>query len=355
MKAACIKQRVNLHGGISKMAQRKTRVEKRTSLLHAELERIAANIPLPYVVELPLKLAMHRLHFLSWQERLLILENIHSKEDFLSIGLAEIESFLYRSIHVREPDMARIWDQAEKDAEQLARMGAKFVCVTDKEYPPLLREIHRAPFGLFVRGDSRCLGLQAVTMVGTRMPTWAGVRAAVHLAREAAEAGLCVVSGLARGIDSAAHRGALQSAGKATIAVLPCGIDRVYPPSNRSLAAGIIAANGCLVTEYPPGVSLDRYRFPERNRILAGFSHLIIVVEAPIHSGALITAEFALNEGRDVAVAAECIGSSQNAGADALSKEGACQVRSGAEIMAIMSGSGAWNWAHERSGIFGRD
>lgn len=355
MKAACVEQRVNLHGGISKMAHRKTRVEMRSSLVHAELERIAENIPLPSVVELPLKLALHRLHFLSWQERLLILEIIHNKEDFLSIGLAEIESFLYRSIRAREPDMARIWEQAERDAEQLVRMDAKFVCVTDKEYPPLLREIHRAPFGLFVRGDSRCLGLQAVTMVGTRMPTWAGVRAAVHLAREAAEAGLCVVSGLARGIDSAAHRGALQSAGKATIAVLPCGLDRVYPPSNRPLAAGIIAAGGCLVTEYPPGVSLDRYRFPERNRILAGFSRLILVVEAPEHSGALITAEFALNEGRDVAVAAECIGSSRNAGADGLSKEGACQVRSGTEIMAIMSGSGAWDWAHERSGIIGRD
>lgn len=92
MKAACAELRVNLHGGISKMAHRKPRVEMRSSLVHAELERIAENIPLLDAVELPLKLALHRLHFLSWQERLLILENIHCKEDFLSLGLAEIES-----------------------------------------------------------------------------------------------------------------------------------------------------------------------------------------------------------------------------------------------------------------------
>ncbi len=317
----------------------------RATLIQAELDRISAALPPLDAFPLPLRLAMHRLHFLRWQEQILLLEQIRDREHFLSLGLAEIESFLYRSIHAQLPDMARVWAQAERDAEIVGRLSATFISVTDKEYPPLLREIHRAPFGIFVRGDFRALRWPGVTVVGTRMPSWRGLRAAVSLAKEAADAGFSVVSGLARGIDAGAHRGALQSGISPTIAVLPCGVDRVYPPSNAPLAAAILDAGGCLVTEYPPGVSLDRYRFPERNRILAGLSKLTLIVEAPEKSGALITAELALSEGRDVAVAAACLGSSRNAGADALAREGACAVHSGAEIAALFHGAGIWNWA----------
>jgi DNA processing protein len=346
MKAACVVRRVNPCGGSSKMAHEKPH-KVRSALIQAELDRISAALPPLDSFSLPFKLAMQRLHFLSWQERILLLEQIQSRENFLSLGLAEIESFLYRSVHARLPDMARVWEQAERDAEFLRRFGAHFICVTEKEYPPLLREIYSAPFGLFVRGDFRGLCWPPVTVVGTRMPTWTGVRAAVRLAKEAADAGLSVVSGLARGVDAAAHRGALQSGVSPTIAVLPCGLDRIYPPSNAPLAAAMLDAGGCLVTEYPPGVSLDRYRFPERNRILAGFSKLTLVVEAPEKSGALITAELALGEGRDVAIAAACLGSSRNAGADALAREGACAVHNGDEVVALFKGAGAWNWVFE--------
>lgn len=350
MKAAGALRRVNTCGGYSNMAYRRPH-RARTALIQAELDRISTALPPLDSLPLSLKLAMHRLHFLSWQEQILLLEQVRDREHFVSLGLAEIESFLYRSIHAQLPDMARVWAQAERDAEIVGRLGATFVSVTDKEYPPLLREIHRAPFGLFVRGDCRVLRWPGVTVVGTRMPSWRGLRAAVSLAKEAADAGFSVVSGLARGIDAGAHRGALQSGVAPTIAVLPCGVDRVYPPSNASLAAAILDAGGCLVTEYPPGVSLDRYRFPERNRILAGLSKLTLVVEAPEKSGALITAELSLSEGRDVAVAAACLGSSRNAGADALAREGACAVHSGAEIAALFHGAGIWDWVFATNAV----
>ncbi len=350
MKAAGALGRVNPCGGSSKMAHGRPH-RARAALMQAELDRISAALPPLDSFSLPLRLAMHRLHFLSWQERILLLGQVRDSGHFLSLGLAEIESFLYRSVHAQLPDMARVWGQAERDAEFLGRLGATFICVTEKEYPPLLREIHRAPFGLFVRGDARSLCWPPVTVVGTRMPSWRGLRAAVHLAKEAADAGFSVVSGLARGVDAAAHRGALQSGASPTVAVLPCGLDRVYPPSNAPLAAAILDAGGCLVTEYPPGVSLDRYRFPERNRILAGVSKLTLVVEAPEKSGALITAELALSEGRDVAIAAACLGSSRNAGADALAREGACAVHSGAEIAALFHGAGVWDWVFEKKAV----
>jgi DNA processing protein len=275
-----------------------------------------------------LKLAFQRLHCLSCQERLLLLECVRDKEDFLTLGLAEIQSFLYRSLHLQSIDMARVWQAAERDTAFLGRLGAQFICITEQEYPSLLREIHRAPFGLFVRGNVKCLCQRTVTMVGTRSPTLQGIRTAQRLSREAADAGYVVVSGLARGIDTAAHRGAIEPTRAATIAVLPCGIERIYPSSNAALAAEMLDKGGCVITEYPPGVSLDRYRFPERNRILAGISTLTLVVEAPEKSGALITAHFALAEGRDVAVAADCLGSIRNAGADALAEEGAILLSS---------------------------
>lgn len=348
MKAAVANRRVNSYGGFPLMTVSKRRIA-RPNLMRAELDGITATLPPLEHVSLVFKLALQRLHCMSWQERILLLEKVQTKENFLSLDLAEIESFLYRSLHAQLPDMARLWNEAEQDVALLERLDAKFVCVTEKEYPPLLREIHRAPFGLFVRGDTGSLNRQAVTMVGTRMPTLAGVRAAARLAKEAADAGLTIVSGLARGIDTASHRGALQSATSPTVAVLPCGPDRVYPPSNVALAAAILDAGGSLVTEYPPGVNLDRYRFPERNRILAGFSNLTLVVEAPGKSGALITADLALGEGRDVAVAASCLGSSRNAGADALARDGACAVHDGKEIIALLGGAGAWNWVSEKT------
>jgi len=140
----------------------KSKYRKRL-LVDQELDRVAVQLPNLANLSLTLKLAFQRLHCLSWQERLLLLECVRDKEDFLSLGLAEIQSFLYRSLHLQSINMARVWQAAERDTAFLGRLGAQFICITEQEYPSLLREIHRAPFGLFVRGNVKCLCQRTVT------------------------------------------------------------------------------------------------------------------------------------------------------------------------------------------------
>ncbi|HZU21163.1 MAG TPA: DNA-processing protein DprA [Gaiellaceae bacterium] len=200
--------------------------------------------------------------------------------------------------------------------------------------PPLLRAIHGPPPGLFVRGDGdvSLLGRPAVAVVGARACSGYGASVARSLGRELAAAGLVVVSGLARGVDAEAHRGALDADG-ATVAVLGCGIDRDYPAAHAELARRI-ARNGLLVSEYAPGVEPAPWRFPARNRIVAGLCAATIVVEARERSGALITADFALEEGREVFVVPGEITSALSAGTNGLLKLGAAPLTTAADVLA---------------------
>jgi DNA processing protein len=170
----------------------------------------------------------------------------------------------------------------------------------DAGYPPLLAEIHDPPRELFLRGngETAILARASVAVVGARSCSSYGRSVARSLAREVAAGGLVVVSGMARGIDGEAHRGALE-AGGITVAVLGCGIDRDYPASHAELARRI-RDRGLVISEYEPGVEPAPWRFPARNRIIAGLCTATVVVEARERSGALITADFALEEGRDV-------------------------------------------------------
>ena len=193
---------------------------------------------------------------------------------------------------------ARRFDEAAYLA-RLREAGVRWVGREDSAFPPLLAAIHDPPPGLFVRGsDLRLLRRPTVAIVGARACSPYGSQVARTLARELASAGLVVVSGLARGVDGDAHRGSLE-AGGATVAVLGCGIDRDYPGAHRELAKRI-RATGLAVSEYAPGVEPAPWRFPARNRIIAGLSAATVVVEARERSGALITADLALEEGREV-------------------------------------------------------
>ncbi|MCX7775458.1 MAG: DNA-processing protein DprA [Spirochaetaceae bacterium] len=290
--------------------------------------------------DIRLMLALHAMGFLSWREKLRLLAVLDSAEDLGRMDLADLMLLARRSIRRAAWNPRARLEEAERQAILLQRTGARFVSVLDPEYPALLREIHRAPFGIFVRGTLP--RGRSITVVGTRGPTWAGIKAARAVAQACVLEGCTVVSGLARGIDAAAHRGALAAAGT-TVAVLPSPIDSVYPASNRALAADMIRQGGALISEYPPGASMERFRFPERNRILAGLSPLTVIVEAPERSGALITADFALSEGRDVAVARACLYSSRNAGGLALALQGACQVEGKDDLKTILEGGGIWN------------
>jgi DNA processing protein len=201
------------------------------------------------------------------------------------------------------------------------------------DLPPLLQAIHGPPSRLYLRGagDPVLLTQPAVAIVGARACSAYGAQVARMLGRELAAVGLIVVSGLARGIDGEAHRGALETDGH-TVAVLGCGIDRDYPAAHAGLA-GSIAGRSLIVSEYEPGIEPSPWRFPARNRIIAGLCVATIVVEARERSGALITADFALDEGREVFAVPGEITSSLSAGTNALLRLGATPLTSPGDVL----------------------
>jgi DNA processing protein len=215
----------------------------------------------------------------------------------------------------------------------LAARQLRFVGRRDPEYPTLLRELHDPPPGLFVRGspDLELLQRPAVAVVGARACSSYGSQVARLLARELAAAGLVVVSGLARGVDGEAHRGALESGG-ITVAVLGCGVDRDYPAAHSQLAARI-CERGLVVSEYAPGIEPAPWRFPARNRVIAGLSAATVVVEARERSGALITADFALEAGREIFAVPGEITSALSTGTNALLRLGATPLTAAADVL----------------------
>jgi DNA processing protein len=221
------------------------------------------------------------------------------------------------------------------ERRRLAAAGFRWLARSDADFPPRLGSIHDPPPGLFVRGVAavELLRRPAVAVVGARACTDYGAHVARALGRELAAAGVNVISGLARGVDAWAHRGALEpAAGGATIAVLGCGIDRDYPRAHAALAAQV-AASGLIVSEYPPGVAPAPWRFPARNRIVAGLAAATVVVEARERSGALITADLALEEGREVLAVPGEITSSLSRGTNALLRLGATPVTSADDVL----------------------
>jgi DNA processing protein len=205
----------------------------------------------------------------------------------------------------------------------LAEQGLRFIGRSEPSYPKLLRELHDPPPGLFLRGSAEVgtLGQPGVAVVGARACSAYGAQVARLLGRELASAGLVVVSGLARGVDGEAHRGVLE-AGGTTVAVLGCGIERDYPAAHAHLARRV-CEGGLVVSEYAPGVEPAPWRFPARNRIVAGLAAATVIVEARERSGALITADFALEAGRDVFAVPGEISSALSAGTNALLRLGA--------------------------------
>jgi DNA processing protein len=216
--------------------------------------------------------------------------------------------------------------------ERLAERGCRWLARSDPGFPPRLRAIHDPPPGLFLRGagDVSLLAATSVAVVGARACSGYGSGVAFKLGRELAAAGVVVVSGLARGVDAAAHRGALEAG--TTVAVLGCGIDRDYPRAHAPLAAAI-AQRGLVVSEYPPGVEPAPWRFPARNRIVAGLACATVVVEARERSGALITADLALDEGREVLAVPGEITSHLSHGTNALLRLGATPATSSADVL----------------------
>lgn len=224
---------------------------------------------------------------------------------------------------------------AEGECAAVGRAGCRIVTILDEEYPPLLREIADPPPFLYVRGSLAGIGT-AVAVVGSRRASAYGRTVTERLAEELSRHGVSVISGLARGIDTAAHRGALKGEGR-TVGVLGCGVDVVYPSENRRLF-GEMAERGAVVSEFPIGTAPLAENFPRRNRIISGIAYGVLVVEAAERSGSLVTARIALDQGRDVYAIPGNITSDGSRGANRLIREGAKLVEGVEDILEELPG-----------------
>lgn len=255
-------------------------------------------------------------------------ENLSMKKKAALISLTRVPSDLlseeYRPkvnavLGEYATEFFRCADEFDKIADRTERAGINRVTVLDDEYPEYLREIDYPPPVLFAKGNVALLKTFCIAVVGTRKPTRYGLKTTAEFTRAFAAAGMTVVSGFARGIDSAAHKTCIE-AGAPTIAVFGCGADVCYPADNRALYDSLLAGGGLIVTEYPAGSRPAQYRFPERNRIISGLSRGVFIAEAAKKSGSLITVNLAIEQGRDVFAVPGSIYSPESEGCNLLLK-----------------------------------
>jgi DNA processing protein len=229
--------------------------------------------------------------------------------------------------------------EVEKELSFAEEKSIKILTLRDEKYPARLKEIFDPPLVLYIKGDITPADEKAVAMVGTRYPSFYGKMVAEDLAKKFAGRGITVISGMARGIDSASHKGALAGGGR-TAAVLGCGADVCYPPENAKIMDSI-AESGAVISEFPLGTAPDKGNFPRRNRVISGMSMGVVVVEAAQKSGSLITASLALEQGRDVFAVPGKVDSPKSVGTNGLIKEGAKLVHDIEDVMEeIMPGMG---------------
>lgn len=224
------------------------------------------------------------------------------------------------------------WDFVRQELRKAEELGVRLLTLNDPDYPAGLRQIHNAPLVLYVKGPVEHSDQYAVSIVGSRSCTPYGMHVAEKMGHSLASSGLTIVSGMARGIDTAAHKGALRAGGR-TIAVLGSGIDVPYPYSNRQLMESI-ASSGAVISEFPFGTGPDKENFPKRNRIISGLSFGVVVIEAALDSGSLITVAYALDQGKEVFAVPGNVTSRNSRGTNDLIKRGARLVEGAEDVIA---------------------
>ncbi len=271
----------------------------------------------------------------STRERYL-LSHFKTPENIWNVSLKElIDSGIVTEKTAQKIKEKQAKIDLDKELKKLSSYNIKILTMDDIDYPPLLREIASPPSVLFIKGHSLSNFPTCVAIVGARRASLSGQTFAQELARDLSKCGITIVSGLARGIDSAAHTGAVSEVGS-TIGVVGCGLNIIYPPENRKLFEKI-EEHGALISEYPLGTPPFKSNFPARNRIISGLSLGVIVIEASEKSGALITADFALEQGRDVMAVPGHIKSSLSKGVHNLLKQGAYLVENADDILSILN------------------
>jgi len=248
-----------------------------------------------------LLLAINRISFLRPRERLLLADMLSGEGDFLRISKKTLEEMLGRRLKTAFFEADSYLTEALREEKYLTNRNILCTFYNNADYPRFLASIYDPPLVLYYRGNLDSCDFDAIAVVGTRRPDRNGIRASFELGMELGNRGITVVSGLARGIDSQAHLGCVSTGGRA-VAVLGTGVDYIYPASNRNLATAILDKGGAIVSEYPTGTPPARYNFPARNRIISGLAGTTVIVQAPKKSGALFTADYALDQGRDLFV-----------------------------------------------------
>ncbi|QEN07899.1 DNA-protecting protein DprA [Oceanispirochaeta crateris] len=274
------------------------------------------------MIDLNVLFALNRLGSLKLNEKLKILNGFSSPDLFSRVSLYEMEWLLGRKLRMRSFEPDELMALGEGDLKKTNSLGIRWTWYGGREYPSILKEIYDPPFILFWKGSLPSDLRESLAVVGTRKPTLQADRSAYALGLDAATAGIPLISGMAAGIDGAAHRGALAGGG-VTWAVLGTGCDKPYPRAHRKLAAEIVTKGGGLISEFVPGTGPVRYNFPKRNRIISGLSQSVVIVQAPGRSGALHTADFALDQGRDVYVHENGLSGRTGRGSALLADQGA--------------------------------
>jgi DNA processing protein len=251
-----------------------------------------------------------------------LVQHFGGVERVFTASLTEIEALGLPAAAAQSIALGKSYSRAEEEWMKSRDAGAEIVAFESDRYPSRLKEIYDPPLVLYVRGDASLLSEPSLAVVGTRHPTPYGMGMAERLANDLASRGLVIVSGMARGVDTHAHRGALNGKGK-TIAVWGTGIDVPYPRENKRIAEAIVAAGGALVSEFPIGTFAAPQNFPIRNRIISGLAFGVLVVEAGEYSGTRITARCALEQGRDIFAVPGNVTSRNSWGPNTLIKQGA--------------------------------
>lgn len=300
-----------------------------------------------YSVRILSRMAANDAYFLTLREKIIFCKFLQNDAEgnhfsslrdfesrFLSLTITDV-SIAVKRVFPRAKWSAKDTFNRVKIAEKiLEAQNIKSVCILEEDFPALLRIIPDPPFMLFYRGNLEILKKRCVSVVGTRKAFTSSLKAASDFSKEACDDGLCVVSGLAFGIDAASHKGALLSQTPATCAVLPSGIDMITPQSNMRLAVKILEKGGLIMSEYLPGTPSVPFRYVQRNRIVAALSPGTIVVQAQSGSGAMITADLALDYNRDVFFHTQCF--LENAATNPASQKGSSPktfVDDGAKII----------------------
>jgi len=251
-----------------------------------------------------------------------LVEHFGSAERVFHASLTELEATGMPVVSAQSLATGKSMELAQQEIAKAVECGAKIIALDDSAYPARLKEIYDPPVVLFVRGSVEVLSSPGIAMVGTRHPTPYGLGMAERLSKDLAARGLVIISGMARGVDTASHRGAIAAGGK-TVAVFGTGIDVMYPKENSRLAEQILSLGGALVSEFPIGTFAAPQNFPIRNRIISGMSAGVLVVEAAEYSGTRITARCALEQNRDVYAVPGNVTNKSSWGPNTLIKQGA--------------------------------